>query len=157
VGGTGVDLAQPGRGSYAPVRAIGTVRLNRFMHGRTNVLPACVFFKQKPRHKNVKHHLNNLSRRYGQTGSNRGAIGVLKPKQAPRTKNQRDRLISEKEGQSAFSQECKDFLAVIAPVSGAVFGQECKVFTLSLTHALCVRAARGRRGAISSVKVCKGL
>ena len=82
---------------------------------------------------------------------------MLKPKQAPRTKNQRDRLISEKEGQSAFSQECKDFLAVIAPVSGAVFGQECKVFTLSLTHALCVRAARGRRGAISSVKVCKGL
>jgi len=28
--GTGVDLAQLGQGSYAPVRAVGTVRLNRF-------------------------------------------------------------------------------------------------------------------------------
>jgi len=30
VEGTGVDLAQPGQGSYAPARAVGTVRLNRF-------------------------------------------------------------------------------------------------------------------------------
>ena len=30
VRGTGVDLAQPGQGSYAPARAVGTVRLNRF-------------------------------------------------------------------------------------------------------------------------------
>jgi hypothetical protein len=40
VDGTGVDLAQLGQGSYAPAWAIGTVRLNRFGRGRTNVLPA---------------------------------------------------------------------------------------------------------------------
>jgi len=45
VDGTGVDLVQLGQGSYAPARAIGTVRLNRFRHGRTNVLlPRAHFF-----------------------------------------------------------------------------------------------------------------
>jgi hypothetical protein len=106
VDGTGVDLAQLGQGSYAPAWAIGTVRLNRFRHGRTNVLMPRAHFSPKNRnrrfsarhsavktaegacersevltarkcralqshavfwemrHKNVKHRLNNLSRRY---------------------------------------------------------------------------------------------
>jgi len=49
VEGTGVDLAQLGQGSYAPVRAIGTVRLNRFRHGRTNVLVPRAHFSPKSR------------------------------------------------------------------------------------------------------------
>jgi len=119
VGGTGADLAQLGQGSYAPAWAIGTVRLNRFRHVRTNVLLPRAFFAKnrnrrfsarhsavktdkngafryskksravfvacersevltarkcralqshavfgETRHKNVKHRLNNLSRRY---------------------------------------------------------------------------------------------
>jgi len=120
VGGTGVDLVQACQGSCAPAWAIGTVRLNRFKHGRTNVLMPRAHFSPKNRnrrfsarhsavktdkngafryskksravfvacersevltarkcralqshavfwemrHKNVKHRLNNLSRRY---------------------------------------------------------------------------------------------
>jgi hypothetical protein len=106
VGGTGVDLVQACQGSCAPAWAIGTVRLNRFRHGRTNVLMPRAHFSPKNRnrrfsarhsavktaegacersevltarkcralqshavfwemrHKNVKHRLNNLSRRY---------------------------------------------------------------------------------------------
>jgi hypothetical protein len=51
VDGTGVDLAQLGQGSYAPARAIGTVRLNRFRCVRTNVLLPRAFFAKKPQPK----------------------------------------------------------------------------------------------------------
>ena len=54
VRGTGVDLAQLGQGSCAPARAIGTARLNRFRHGRTDVLPARAFFERKAQPK-VQH------------------------------------------------------------------------------------------------------
>jgi len=49
VEGTGVDLARLGQGSYAPVRVIGMVRLNRFRHGRTNVLLPRAHFSPKNR------------------------------------------------------------------------------------------------------------
>ena len=54
MGGTGVDLVQLGQGSYAPARAVGMVRLNRFRHGRTDVLPARAFFERKAQPK-VQH------------------------------------------------------------------------------------------------------
>ena len=51
VDGTGVDLAQLGQGSYAPAWAIGTVRLNRFRQGRTNVLMPRAHFSPKNRNR----------------------------------------------------------------------------------------------------------
>jgi len=51
VRGTGVDLARLGQGSYAPVRAIGMVRLSRFRRVRTNVLLPRAFFPKKPQPK----------------------------------------------------------------------------------------------------------
>ena len=56
VDGTGVDLAQLGQGSYAPAWAIGTVRLNRFGRGRTNVLmPRAHFPKNRSRRLSARH------------------------------------------------------------------------------------------------------
>jgi len=53
VEGTGVDLVQLGQGSYAPARVIGMVRLNRFRHGRTNVLLPRAHFSPKSRTRRV--------------------------------------------------------------------------------------------------------